>query len=479
MKALVLVALAACADPIDMTPVIDGPVNDPDADVFGQLDQIELTAAHAGSAGDLVAQSFPGSGTLGLADVPLADDLVIHMTGRVGGDDVAYGRTCAFAAANDASPHLFFSRSQKFAGLGVSPEIRSGGTGFTYHDGSGLLIGGTAGSGSGAPAVVDVERFDPHTGEQSTVAQLAARTGAAVSSVGTGEFEVIVLGGIDATTMEQAGYLELIEVDAPARVTRIDDARIQRSGMTATALTDGRVRAGGARLAPSTLSPDVDAIAFDSTGTLQIQLLRGALSVPREKQTATRLGDDVGAEVLIAGGLDVMGNPVAVGELFKPLDGEFADPATFSPMMVVPRSGHAAVRLPDGSVLILGGVDASGMPVTTVERFSVDGGFVALPADTLPPGAPTVDFATATLPDGRVLILGSKVGPGSPAQTVAFIASLDTTDDTVNIVPTDSLDTARDNPQAVLLCDGTVLVSGGTDASVPAERYNPPATDRR
>jgi hypothetical protein len=37
----------------------------------------------------------------------------------------------------------------------------------------------------------------------------------------------------------------------------------------------------------------------------------------------------------------------------------------------------------------------------------------------------------------------------------------------------------RAHHQATLLCDGTVLVVGGTALPTPAERYNPPAVGRR
>jgi hypothetical protein len=61
-----------------------------------------------------------------------------------------------------------------------------------------------------------------------------------------------------------------------------------------------------------------------------------------------------------------------------------------------------------------------------------------------------------------------------------FIARLDATDGTVDVVRTDPLPAPRAGHQAVLLCDGTVLLVGGTeDAAAGAERYNPPSIDRR
>ena len=49
----------------------------------------------------------------------------------------------------------------------------------------------------------------------------------------------------------------------------------------------------------------------------------------------------------------------------------------------------------------------------------------------------------------------------------------------VRVVRTDPLQVPRSGQQATLLCDGTVLVSGGTAGAASFERYNPPAFNRR
>jgi hypothetical protein len=117
--------------------------------------------------------------------------------------------------------------------------------------------------------------------------------------------------------------------------------------------------------------------------------------------------------------------------------------------MIVPRSEHTAMLMPDGSVLFIGGFDTLGNPVATLELFSVDGGFAM--AGTLPDGAGLLDFTASTLPDGGA----------------------------VDVVATDRLAVARAGHQAVVLCDGSVLISGGTTVPLPAERYNPPPDGRR
>jgi hypothetical protein len=118
-----------------------------------------------------------------------------------------------------------------------------------------------------------------------------------------------------------------------------------------------------------------------------------------------------------------------------------------------------------------------GQPVATLELFSVDGGFVA--AGMLPDGAGLVDFAATTLPDGRILITGGRPDRNSPAVNTAYIARLNSIIGAVDVVATDHLVAARAGHQAVVLCDGTVLISGGTNVPLPAERYNPPPDGRR
>jgi hypothetical protein len=60
-----------------------------------------------------------------------------------------------------------------------------------------------------------------------------------------------------------------------------------------------------------------------------------------------------------------------------------------------------------------------------------------------------------------------------------MIARLDVVNGAVDVVQTDRLATPRANHVAVLLCDGTVWISGGSAAAPLAERYNPPPTGRR
>ena len=480
-----LVLVTACAGSAPtLAPIIDVPTN-VGAVASGNFDTLDMAVAHQGAAdGDNIAsKTFTRGQTVELGGVPFAADLVVHLSGLdANGGEVAYGRTCSFPIAQNTalpSPHLYFARDVKFGQLAVVPEARSGGSAITYHDGSGLLIGGVDPQSPTTP-VSDIERFDPHTGELRYLATAAPRLDGVSAVVGTGtNSEIAILGGIDPTTGVGAEFVEIVEADASVD-RRVDTvpSPMGRLGVTATTLTDGSVLVfGGADVATNMPSNEVDEITL-TNGTAQVQQLHPVLATARYKHTATRLGNDLGAPVLVVGGLDMNGNPIAQAELYKPLSQAFSS-VTYP--MQVPRSGHQAVRMPDGSVLIIGGRARIGMPgviapTADLEVFTQDGGFVL--NGKMPTSAGLTDFTVTTLPDGRVLLTGGLDFNGNPTNT-AFIARLDPITGSVEVDPTDRMFVARAGHQATLLCDGTVLISGGTTSPMVIERYNPPAAGRR
>ncbi|MGN6109358.1 MAG: hypothetical protein ACTHU0_29895 [Kofleriaceae bacterium] len=471
---LAAVAAPACTDDtVQVAPVFELPTADEDAMPVG-LDGLVLSVAHAGDDQDLASQSFAPGERVVLTTVPFANDLVVHLTGQIGGSPVAYGRTCAFAVTPDGAPpapRLWFARNVKFATLSIEPLVRTRGVAIEVPEGA-LVLGGD-GASAGA-----LEWFDPRLNRLTEIASLAPRTGAFAAGIGSGSAGRIAIIGGALPTGGPAGVLELVAlVDhaAPgeeARIDRIDDERLARTDATATTLTDGRVVVIGGRLAGHVESSQLILISTGAAGT-EIATTRATLAHRRAEHTATRLGDDVGAPVLVAGGID--GDQlVAIAELWKPLSGSFA---TIAPAMIHPRRRHRAELMPDGSVLMIGGVDATGAAVRTLERFTIDEGFEEV--GELPPSAGVVELTTTRLPDGRILIAGGRGALGEPAVDTAMIARLDVVDGSVDVVQTDRLAVPRAGHHAALLCDGTVLVGGGTPAASPAERYNPPPLGRR
>ncbi|HEY5925664.1 MAG TPA: hypothetical protein VIV11_28455 [Kofleriaceae bacterium] len=495
-----MVLCTACTEnTVIVRPVIDIPVNDT-AQATG-LDTITLSVAHAGASDDIASATFTRGDTIELPNVPFGDDLVVHMLGRIGSDELAYGRTCQFAVRPDEptpTPHLFFSRIVRFGHMSQQPLPRLGGVAMTYRDGSGLLIGGSfPDPETQAPqALTQIERFDPNTGAYDTLHEVERRIDAAVAIVGTGaDSRMVIVGGADPATGLGAEFVEVIEAerDTDRQYERFFEPAMARTELTATTLSDGNaVVIGGLRPGNPTgsppLLPEASASVFKisvETGPTAIIQEDATLTYPRYAHTATRLTDDFGAAVLVAGGLDNAGKPVAQAELFKSLANDFS--TQFTAQMIVPRWQHQAVRFPDGSVLFYGGLTKRINPVTMAEETVVvdelelysplDGRF--LPAGTLRANHPRIGMSATTLPDGRVLITGGQITIDGPPIDSSFFAVLDPKGGTVRVINTDPLATPRSGHQATALCDGTILVAGGSLDPAPFERYNPVAAGRR
>src|SRR6185503_12157234 len=201
-------------------------------------------------------------------------------------------------------------------------------------------------------ALTQIERFDPNTGEYDTLHEVARRLDPAVAIVGIGpDSRMVIVGGLDPATGVGADFAEVIEAErnTDRQYEKFFEPTLNRTGLTATTLSDGRaIVIGGYQVpdpakssagGPSTI---VGEISVD-TGTTAISMQRAQLAHPRYAHTATRLTDELGAAVLVAGGLDAMGKPIKEAELYKPLAEDFS--AQFTATMIVPRWDHQAARL--------------------------------------------------------------------------------------------------------------------------------------
>jgi hypothetical protein len=184
----------------------------------------------------------------------------------------------------------------------------------------------------------------------------------------------------------------------------------------------------------------------------------GSMTTARTAHTATLLPD---GKVLIAGGLhfDVIGGypNLASAELYDPSAGTF----TATGSMTVVRAFHAATMLGSGKVLIAGGgfwfSAASAELYDPVARtFTATGSMIAARA-----------FHAATLlPSGIVLVAGGDDPAGG--MTLASAELYDPASGT--FAATGRMTTARSAPTATLLLSGEVLITGG-DALDSAELY--------
>ena len=125
-------------------------------------------------------------------------------------------------------------------------------------------------------------------------------------------------------------------------------------------------------------------------------------------------------KVLIAGGRDNSGNAMQSAELFDPATDTFtALPSTGNTELQTARAGAVAASLSNGKVLIAGGQTVGGTLVLSAELFdSTTNTFSALTASGNTELQAVRFLSTAaSLPNGDVLIAGGLNGGGSPVRT--------------------------------------------------------------
>jgi hypothetical protein len=196
-------------------------------------------------------------------------------------------------------------------------------------------------------------------------------------------------------------------------------------------------------------------LTFAAPGTFEATL--GAMSAGRALVKVTKL---VNGNVLVSGGGDgniTGGTGLKTCELFNPCLETFS--ATGS--MSVERASHTETRLNDGRVLVTGGLDGTGVPLASAEIYNPATGTWSPTAG--PMGRARVGHTAAILPDGRVLVAG---GSSDTTDALAFISTASSTTEIFNpATGTFSAGPSMSEPKvahaSVVLSDGKVLISGG------------------
>ena len=238
--------------------------------------------------------------------------------------------------------------------------------------------------------------------------------------------------------------------------------RQARAAFTATLLQDGRVLIAGGFGRGEDSYTDSAELYGPSSGTFTPT---GKMAIRRCCQTATLLPD---GRVLIAGGFN--GQYLSQAEIYDPETGQFTPASS----MTTDRMDHTAVLLEDGKVLLAGGVGTGWTFLSSAElydpatgRFTPTGGMAeARESHTL-----------TRLLDGRVLVTGGHRGRHA---AIVIYASAEIYDPAQGVFePAGRMILRRHKHDAVLLADGRVLITGGSDESddqgayTSAEIYDP------
>jgi hypothetical protein len=317
-----------------------------------------------------------------------------------------------------------------------------------------LLANGKVLMAGGATNVLDelclggmnsAELYDSVAGSFAPTASMTApRYAHTATSLPNGE--VLITGGFGSGfDCEDLGtpVLSSAEIYDPSNASfkATGDMAAAREAHTATLLPAGEVLVTGGNDETGAGSPTAELYdpalgRFTSTGSM---------ASPRSEHTATLLAN---GKVLIVGGVasSFSSNPISLAEIYDPATHAFTPTGN----MVTARFGHAAIRLSNGRVLIIGGI--TGTPgarasVFTAELYdSSTGSFSATGATAVARGAHT---ATLLL-NGLVLVAGT----GSPTAELYDTAS-------GSFTTTGSMETERSGHSATLLPNGKVLVAGG------------------
>jgi N-acetylneuraminic acid mutarotase len=297
-----------------------------------------------------------------------------------------------------------------------------------------LVAGGTGGTGSGLVATnaqATVEIFDPSATTQPTawtkLPALLNKTRTSHTATMLADGTVLLAGSASSGTTAGTANAEIFTLNPSAPASSQQQLVMLPDGVTVSLMAQ--------------------------EGLVGTTPYRG-----RSSHTATLLPDHT---VLLVGGSDQSGTTTSVSaEVFNPADGSFTGVTAFMPGG---HFNHAAVALPTGNVLVVGG-QAPTVTYDTAAAIFAPGATAStgtwLPAGGLPQGR---QLHTATvLTDGRILVAGGQGGFSTTASTSPALSSCYVYDPaTSRWTKTGSLATARFNHTATLLADGRVVVIGG------------------
>ncbi|HWF12832.1 MAG TPA: kelch repeat-containing protein [Candidatus Acidoferrales bacterium] len=347
-------------------------------------------------------------------------------------------------------------------GSGGSAELYDPGTGFFTATGtlvnqndafsatllqSGKVLFVTGGNNGVAASTAEI--YDPSSGTFTATGNLQLARGFDTATL-LKSGQVLIVGGLSSAPAE-------LFDPATGTFSLTGSVQEMRISQQATALPDGTVLiAGGSSVFQGLSSIEVyDPSAKSFSG--QSVFMKAA----RSGHAAAQLAD---GRLLLTGGEDAFLNVISSAEIYDPVSGGF----TLTGPLIQGRHGHTATLLGNGNVLIVGGYeDSAGAQngntlVATAEIYNPASGTFSLISG---PNLARAYHTATLLPNGKVLIAGGVTA----AQLQSPTSSVEIYDPVMQaFTQAGNMFAVRYNHAATLMNDGRVLISDGlTIAGTP------------
>jgi N-acetylneuraminic acid mutarotase len=341
-----------------------------------------------------------------------------------------------------------------------------------------LTIAGCGGDSSSPPLATPVPTPTPMptptpaTGgtfapAASTPSMNHARKNATATLLNNGR--VLIAGGDGASASGELNSVELYDpaTNSFAPPTSLPTMNTARSSATATLLFSGKVLIAGGGIGEGGFFTPLNTVELydPATNSFAPAASLPIMNTARQSAAAVLLPN---GEVLIAGGFGSTFpfDPIDSVELYNPVTNSFASAASL-PTMSFPRASLTATSLPNGKVLVAGGIEGFALNITLINSSAdlYDPATNSFAASTPQMNAARFDATAALLPNGNVLI-GGGIGPGPPGPFTVTLSAVDLYSPATNsfapAAATPTMNHAREGATATLLNNGKLLIAGGS-----------------
>jgi N-acetylneuraminic acid mutarotase len=353
-----------------------------------------------------------------------------------------------------------FAAGGTWALTGSLRNARDGQTATFLPNGSVVVAGGENNNG----AIASTEVYSPMTSSWSKSGNLnTARSGASAVLLPSGS--VLVAGGCISNCLGATTATAELYNSTNGSWSSTGSMARARTYFGMVLLSSGKVLViGGCTSLNSNGCGGVTAAAevFDPSSGKWTPT--GPMHAARGNLTATLLPN---GKVLVAGGIDAANNPQATAELYNPTTGKW----TLTGSLNVARDEHTAVLLSTGKVLVAGGENSASVTTNKTELYNPSTGKWAFTGNL---NVSRLEHTVTMLMNGKVLIAG---GNNVTANTTTVLASAELYNPSTGVwTKTGSMRQSRVGHSATLMSSGKVLVAAGSGANnelASAEIYTP------